>query len=190
MFERFSPSLRRVVGSSPEYAAETGGERIGEEELALALLADQEGTAARVLRDLGVGTAERAEIARRMAERRRHGGFTDADADALATLGIDIHEVVARVEAAHGEGSLTARRPGGASARTAVRTRHRMTPGAKQVLERALRDAVDRRERVIGTEHLLLSMVSLPGTAADALAGFGVTRETVWRQLAATAQGT
>lgn len=60
-----------------------------------------------------------------------------------------------------------------------------MTPGAKQVLERALRDAVDRRERVVGTEHLLLSMVSLPGTVADTLAGFGVTREAVWRQLAA-----
>lgn len=157
--------------------------------MALALLAHQEGRAARVLRDLGVGAAEREEIARRMAGRRRRGGFTDADAEALATLGIDIHEVVARVEATHGEGSLTASQPGGPATRTATRTatrvRHRMTPGAKQVLERALRDAVDRRERVVGTEHLLLSMVSLPGTVADTLAGFGVTREAVWRQLAA-----
>ncbi|MGW0662376.1 Clp protease N-terminal domain-containing protein [Streptodolium elevatio] len=184
MFERFSPSLRSVVGSSPEWVTETGGDRIGEEEMALALLAHQEGRAARVLRELGVGAAEREEIARRMAGRRRRGGFTDADADALATLGIDIHEVVARVEAAHGEGSLTGRQPAGQAARTAVRARHRMSPGAKQVLERALRDAVDRRERVVGTEHLLLSMVSLPGTVADVLAGFGVTREAVWRQLA------
>lgn len=185
MFERFSPSMRNVVGRSPEWAVRTGGERIGEEEIALSLLAEQEGQAARVLRELGVGEGERAEITDELARRRRKGGFTEADAAALATLGIDIHEVVTRVEQAHGEGSL-AGPPGPVRSGSAPRRRpNRMTPGAKQVLERALRDAVDRRERTVGTEHLLLSIVSLPGIVADTFAGFGVTREAVWRQLAA-----
>ena len=54
------------------------------------------------------GAAESVE--RALAEARRRGGLSRADADALAGLGIDVSEIVSRVEEAHGEGALRRRR--------------------------------------------------------------------------------
>ncbi|BBJ43906.1 hypothetical protein SSPO_066240 [Streptomyces antimycoticus] len=69
---------------------------------------DRKGSpAAEVLTALGAH-GRRASIERALAEVRRRGGITGADAEALAGLGIDVDEIVARVEEAHGVGALAA----------------------------------------------------------------------------------
>jgi dihydroneopterin aldolase len=54
MFERFTQQARRVVVLAQEEARHLDHDYIGTEHLMLGLIADQEGVAARVLRDLGI----------------------------------------------------------------------------------------------------------------------------------------
>lgn len=60
------------------------------------------------------------------------------------------------------------------------------TPGAKRLLERSLREALARGSDSIGTEHLLLGLVSAPGAddiAVSVLAERGITPEDVRRRV-------
>ncbi|MGW1141348.1 Clp protease N-terminal domain-containing protein, partial [Streptomyces zhihengii] len=62
------------------------------------------------------------------------------------------------------------------------RSGHRpFTREAKGVLERSLRIAVGRRDRAIGSEHLLLALAARPGVVAEVLADHGVTYGSVER---------
>lgn len=108
-----------------------------------------------------------------------------ADEEALAGLGIDLTAILSRVEEAHGEGVLAAaaprRRTLGSSLRSALGrpepvSRHvPLAQGAKKTLEQSLRIALGRHDRHIATVHLLLALLSRPGTAAEVLADHGVT---------------
>lgn len=101
MFEKFTADARAVVRGAAEWADRTGSGTVGEPELLLALLERTDSPAARVLAALGVH-ARRESVADALAAVRRRGGVSPADAAALAGLGIDIDEVVTRVEQAHG----------------------------------------------------------------------------------------
>ncbi|MCS0606325.1 peptidase [Streptomyces sp. LP11] len=170
MFERFTKDARSVVEGALEHAREGGARTVGAEHLLLALLDREGGRASFALSALGL--AERREPVRRdLAEARRRAGLTRADTDALADLGIDVTEIVSRVEEAHGVGALAGRHEGGGR-------RPRFDRGAKAVLERSLRIALAHRDRHIGDEHLLLALTALPGTPADVLADHGVTYAT------------
>ncbi|MBM9623266.1 Clp protease N-terminal domain-containing protein [Streptomyces zhihengii] len=176
MFERFTGEARAVVTGAVARCRRTGEPRVTDEHLLLALLDMTEGRAAFVLRALGA--ADRREgLEAALAGARRRGGMTAADERALAGLGVDVDRIVARVEEAHGEGALAAfpapRRP---------RSGHRpFTREAKGVLERSLRIAVGRRDRAIGSEHLLLALAARPGVVAEVLADHGVTYGSVER---------
>ena len=61
--------------------------------------------------------------------------------------------------------------------------RRTFSRSAKDVLERALRIAVARRDRHIGDEHILLALTVRPGVPAEVLADHGVTFETLTRVL-------
>ncbi|MEJ2887633.1 Clp protease N-terminal domain-containing protein [Actinomycetospora sp. OC33-EN06] len=80
------------------------------------------------------------------------------DRDALASVGIDLDEVRDRIEEAFGPGALE-------STRAAGRDRRRLwghipfERGAKKVLELALREAIRRGDRSIGSEHILLGLL-------------------------------
>ncbi|MER5571941.1 Clp protease N-terminal domain-containing protein, partial [Streptomyces goshikiensis] len=50
-------------------------------------------------------------------------------------------------------------------------------PGSKRVLEGSLRIAVGRGDRHIAAPHLLLALLSRPGTVCEVLADHGVTYE-------------
>ncbi|MDT0455192.1 Clp protease N-terminal domain-containing protein [Streptomyces sp. DSM 41527] len=178
MFEKFTADARAVVRGAAEQADRTGSGTVGEPELLLALLERTDSRAARVLAALGVH-ARRDAVADDLAAVRRRGGVSPADAAALAGLGIDIDEVVTRVERAHGVGALA----GGGRAGRRKRTRRPFTAEAKSVLERALRIAAGRGERYLGDEHLLMALTARPGPAAAVLADHGATYGEVLRAL-------
>ncbi|MFE9837312.1 Clp protease N-terminal domain-containing protein [Streptomyces sp. NPDC005551] len=178
MFERFTKDARAVVTGAVEHCERTGEERVEEAHLLLALL-DREGSRGSfALTSLGLGDRREA-VARDLAEARRRGGLSRADADALSGLGIDLTEIVSRVEEAHGTGALAG--GGGTAGRRSGR--RPFTRGAKDLLTQSLRVALALRDRRIGDEHLLLALTARPGVPAEVLADHGVTYESVRRVL-------
>ncbi len=140
MFERFTQEARAVVLLAQDEATALEADRIGAEHLLLGLAAER-GAAARVLEPLGLGHAAlRAELEQTGA---------GLDADALASIGIDLDEVRRRVEESFGPGALGGHRTG----------RRPFSPEAKKALELALREAIALGDRHIGSEHILLGVV-------------------------------
>ncbi|MFF3019551.1 Clp protease N-terminal domain-containing protein [Streptomyces sp. NPDC057939] len=186
MFERFTRDARDAVSGAVTEARRTGASTVAEEHLLLSLLA------LGALDPLGV---DRESVTAALAEARRRGGMSRADEEALAGLGIDLGEIVSRIEESHGSGALTPaaprRRTLGSSLRSVLgrpdpEQRHfPFTQGAKKALEQSLRIALGRKDRHIGTLHLLLALLSRPGTVAEVLADHGVTYATAERSLAA-----
>ncbi|MGW1955349.1 Clp protease N-terminal domain-containing protein [Streptomyces sp. NPDC001920] len=178
MFERFTKDARAVVTGAVEQAERGGARTVGAEHLLLALL-DREGSrASYALAVLGGG--EWLESVRRaLGEARRRAGLSQAEAEALAGLGIDVTEIVARVEEVHGVGAMSGDRKD-----KGWWSGHRsFSRAAKEVLEGALRIAVARRDRQIGDEHILLSLTARPGVPAEVLADHGMTYEALVRVL-------
>ncbi|MGY1839187.1 MULTISPECIES: Clp protease N-terminal domain-containing protein [unclassified Modestobacter] len=143
MFERFTDEARRAVVVAQEEGRGLRAEQIEPVHLLLALTRDP-GTGGQVLRESGLThTAVRDAVL-------RSGG--PLDADALATLGIDLDSVRAATEAAFGPGALDAPGPAGHMP---------FTRGSKQALEQALRFAVRRKERRIEARHLLFGVLAV-----------------------------
>ncbi|MEU0129403.1 Clp protease N-terminal domain-containing protein [Streptomyces sp. NPDC006289] len=181
MFERFTKGARAAVTGAVTHAERAGGDVITEEHLLLSLLDQPGGRASFAVAALGL-TDRRDTIEAAFAEVRRRGGLTRADTEALAGIGIDVTEILTRVEGAHGEGVLT----GGRGNRRRWFGQRPFTAGAKSVLEKSLRIALGRRDRFIGEEHLLLALVACPGAAADVLAEHGASYGAVERALYGT----
>ncbi|MET7340911.1 Clp protease N-terminal domain-containing protein [Streptomyces sp. NPDC087866] len=184
MFERFTKDARAAVRGAVEHAERTGADTVTEEHLLLALLDQDGGRVSFAITALGLAD-RRDSLAAALAEARRRGGMSKADAEALADIGIDLAEVVSRIEEAHGEGALRGDRGG----------RRRWSGGrpfareAKKVLEKSLRVALGRGDRFIGGEHLLLALTVMPGPVADVLADHGVTYGSAERALYGDADG-
>ncbi|WP_159772953.1 Clp protease N-terminal domain-containing protein [Streptomyces sp. HM190] len=206
MFERFTKDARAVVLGAGGHAERSSADKVTEEHLLLALPDRRASRAAFALASLGLAD-DRGPVVQALADARRRGGLTRADA--LSDLGIDLAQIVSRVEEAHGRGALEpglrrdddgaargadsgiesgAERGGGGgrggrSAR-ARRSGHRpLTRDAKDVLTRSLRVAQSHRDRHIGDEHLLLALTTRPGVAAEVLADHGVTYASLERVL-------
>jgi ATP-dependent Clp protease ATP-binding subunit ClpA len=175
MFERFTDGAREVVVAAQRHASALNHGWIGTEHLLLGLLDDADGRAARLLRErFGIdGAWARAEV-----ERIIGLGEPDIDAEALATLGIDLDAVRERVERRFGPGAL-------AGSRRCRRGLWRgpwlpFTRRAKKALELSLREAVAMGDEVIGSEHLLLGLAREgDGVAAQMLRSRGVDRSAV-----------
>ncbi|MFG1669510.1 Clp protease N-terminal domain-containing protein [Streptomyces sp. Y7] len=181
MFERFTKDARAVVTGAVEQAERGGAQAVDAEHMLLALLDKEGGRASFALAALGGGRWLES-VRDALGEARRRGGLSQAEADALAGLGIDVGEIVARVEEVHGVGAMSGDRAKGGG--KGARSRHRpFGRDAKDVLVRALRVATSRRDRHIGDEHILLALTSRPGVPAEVLADHGVTYETVTRVL-------
>ncbi|MFJ3837927.1 Clp protease N-terminal domain-containing protein [Streptomyces sp. NPDC054904] len=186
MFERFTRDARDAVSGAVAEARQAGAATVTEEHLLLSLLT------LGALDPLGV---DRESVTAALAAVRRRGGMSRADEEALAGLGIDLGAIVSRFEETHGPGVLSTpaprRRTLAGSLRTALgrpapEQRHvPFTEGAKKVLEQSLRISLGRKDRHIGTLHLLLALLSRPGTVAEVLADHGVTYATAERGLAA-----
>ncbi|WP_329334825.1 peptidase [Streptomyces sp. NBC_00663] len=183
MFERFTKEAREVVTGAVAHAERGGSETVDAEHLLLSLL-DREGSRASfALASVG-GAGWLDSVRQALGEARRRGGLSQADTDALAGLGIDVSEIVARVEEVHGAGAMAGGRAGAGAGRWAGWSGRRpFSRSAKDVLVRALRVAVGRKDRHVGDEHLLLALAEGPGVAAEVLADHGVTCESLVRVL-------
>ena len=173
MFERFTDEARNAVVAAQREASALDHGWIGTEHLLLALLADADGRAARVLRDGAVDVA----WARGEVERIVGRGEPDLDADALATLGIDLAAVRERVERTFGAGALSRRR-----CRRGLMTGGALpfTARAKKALELSLREAVAMGDDHIGSEHLRLGLAREgDGVAGRILRSRGIDRDAV-----------
>lgn len=144
MFERFTGPARDAVQAAKTYAAESSASEVRPEHLLMAILDNQGCLATRVLEGLGAPAVDvRAELDRRRA---RYGdGLDEDDAEALATIGIDLDEVLHRIE----------RNLGGLHRRVG---RSGFSRSSRKALELALREAIALRHNYIGTEHLLLGL--------------------------------
>ena len=152
MFERFTEEARRVVVLAQEEARMAGDPCIDGAHLLLGI-ATSGGPGATALQDAG------GDVVRlRTAVRETGDPDGPLDADALAALGIDLEQVRRTAEAAFGTGALEdrtrqrRRRPSG----HLPFTRH-----SKEALERSLRQALRRGDRVIDSRHLLLGLLDV-----------------------------
>jgi ATP-dependent Clp protease ATP-binding subunit ClpA len=147
MMERFTKAARELVERTQQIALESRASQVRPEHMFAALLWDDDCLAGRVLNGQG-GTSERlrAELDRRRS--RYVDGLDDADAEALRSVGIDLEEVVSRMN-----DDLAPPR------RRRSRVHLRFSRPSKKVLELALREAVSMRHNYIGTEHILLGLV-------------------------------
>ncbi|MEU6310134.1 Clp protease N-terminal domain-containing protein [Streptomyces sp. NPDC047014] len=169
MFERFTRDARSTVTGAVAEARRAGAARVTEEHLLLSLLA------LGALDPLGV---DAPAVTADLAAARRRGGISRADEKALAELGIDLAEIITRVERTHGEGALATpalRRTG----------RVRLTEDAKKTLQQSLRIALGRKDRHIAPLHLLLALLSHPGPISEILTDHGITYTTAESTLAA-----
>jgi ATP-dependent Clp protease ATP-binding subunit ClpA len=161
MFERFTARAKRSLELAQSEAKSLDHGFLGTEHLLLGLLAEGGGVAARVLLAEGLSLP-----AAREAVVGRGGGI--GDAEALATIGIDLDAVRSTVEESFGPGALD-------SGRRALKGRRAsgarfFTPKAKKALEMSLREALALGHNYIGTEHILLGLIRLgDGVAYDVL---------------------
>lgn len=188
MFERFTKDARAVVEGAVGHAEREGAARVEETHVLLSLL-DREGSRGSfALASLGLPPGGRAGLVRDLDETRRRGGLSRADADALSGLGIDLSEIVSRVEETHGEGALTA--AGAGAARSAGGpAAWAFSRGAKDLLTGTLRVAMAQGERHIGDEHLLLALTTRRGVPSEILADHGVTHASLTRVLYGAGRG-
>jgi ATP-dependent Clp protease ATP-binding subunit ClpA len=171
VFERFTRPARESVTRATAIAREASAAEVRPDHLFGALLEQDTGPAAQALEGLGAPVADvRAELERRRSQ--YVDGLDADDADALRAFGIDLDEVVRRID----------RNLGGTAPR---RGQPRFSRSSKKVLELALREAIALRHNYIGTEHLLLATVREGDrVVADTLAEFGVDRVALRRQVA------
>ena len=165
MFERFSDDARSVVRLAQEEARRLRHPFIGTEHILLALLDEGHGPAAQSLLGQGLrATQVRDRIARLVPP-----DGDPLDAEALATLGIDLDRVREVTEASFGPGALSPKGP----------SRHRghipFSRRAKKTLELSLREALRLGHTYIGSGHILLGVLREgEGLGARVLADAGV----------------
>ena len=149
MFERFTRNARTVVLSAHEVARRTDADEVLPAHL-FAALVEADGTlAVHVLADLGASRTDLRKVVRDLTG-QHPGGLSEDDAEALRVLGIDLGEVVRRID--HDLGPT----PDPAVAR---HSKPRFSKGAKKVLELSLREAIRLGDGFIGTEHVLLGLI-------------------------------
>jgi ATP-dependent Clp protease ATP-binding subunit ClpA len=172
MFERFTVEAGRTVELGVAVAKELGHDYVGAEHLLIALA----GTGPNIATDALIACGFDPGRARLDLVRIEPPGgpvLNEADAAALRAIGVDLDEVRRRTEAAFGPGALDRRR------RWHGRRRGRVCglpfmPKAKQGLELALREAIQRGDRRIGPDHVLLGLLRSNAMSTQLLLAQGV----------------
>ena len=152
----------RYLAAGADEARRFGHRAVGTEHVLLALTRDTESGASRILQQLDVSHGDIAESPCLAGTPTRR-----IDAEALATLGIDLESVRERLEETFGPGALEQTRAGS----LAIMPRLKM----------ALAYAVDYAgEGPVQDEHVLRGLLSVRGSlAAHVLSDRGVTLEKV-----------
>lgn len=140
MFERFTTSARAVVLGAQGQARALHSPRIEPTHLFLGALAVAEEPLKDALAGAGFSVDGVLEDAR------------SQDARALSSLGIDLDAVLTTVDAAVGSYAVD-------GPQTGSRNHIPFAQSAKDALKLSLKEAVERRDREIGVEHVLLGVV-------------------------------
>lgn len=161
MFERFDDDARSAVVRAKSEAVRTGQAEVGTEQLLVGLAAGP-GLAADALAAAGAGVAE---LRRLIPAGGGPGRLEPLDAEALASIGIDLDTVSRATDAAFGPGSLTRTRT-----RRRVRRRKgsspRMAEATKAALTLALHAALRLGHDHISAGHVLLGVLDQPASQA------------------------
>jgi len=175
MFERFTKEARSAVEHAVVLAREAGAAEVRPGHVIASLFSEEGSTAERAL-----GADAAGQVMAALAEQRARlaDGLDGDDADALQLLGIDLHDVVRRMDALGG--------------RARSRRGHlSFSRAAKKSLELSLREAIRLGDGFIGTEHLLLGIVrSGDRTVLDALWAAGLSPVDVRTAVEATERRT
>jgi hypothetical protein len=186
MFERFDEDARGAVARARSEAIRTGQAEVGAEQLLVGLACGVD-LAAAALRGAGISVAQLRELIPRGSGRC---ALAPLDAEALASIGIDLDTVSRATDAAFGPGSLTRTRT-----RRRVRRRKssspRMAEPAKAALALAVHAAQQLGQHRLCAGHVLLGVLDQPaGRAVSVLQAAGVDvpalREEVTRELIRT----
>ena len=171
MFERFAQPARDAIVRAVRYATDAGAGETRPEHLLRALLDDSTSLTVRVLADAGAPLVDlRDELDRRRLQ--YVDGLDADDAEALRVIGIDLDEVVRRIDRNLGGPVPPCREP-------------RLSRGSKKALELALREAVALKHGHIGSEHLLLGLLrGGDRVVADTFAAFSLDAREVRRRVA------
>lgn len=172
MFSRFTDSARDAITEAARVAAEGNAEHLREEHLALGVLAGTETPATRVLAAVGCEGEARMALVDELTSLSRRGGLGDHDVDALRDLGIDVGDVLDRLEQVAGEAPRKQRRK-----------RTSWSVQAKRVMDRTVREVRDLGQMRIDDSHLLLALTG-DGVVAETMAKHGVAYADVRRALA------
>jgi ATP-dependent Clp protease ATP-binding subunit ClpA len=189
MFERFSRPARQVVIGAQEEARSLGHGWVGTEHLLLSALRLPEQPGVSTLVRLGVSTENCRAAVAGVVGGSDGDGLGPEDAEALKAFGIDLDEIRRRAESAFGDGALDtpmtdpgesaprrrrlmrlgrkesgARGGGGSGGGSPVPGASgpghiRFTGRAKKALELSLREAIARKDRHIGVEHVVLALL-------------------------------
>lgn len=152
MFDIFTEDARAAIVAAQAEAHERADAHLGCEHLLLGLLRQGTGRAAVVLGAHSVTLAG------------AHAALDDltgrpppvTPADALASIGVDLDAVAARLEATFGPEAM-------APAPTPF------DAGAKEALQTAVTEAERLGQAHVGTEHALLGLLAVPDTTATAI---------------------
>jgi len=160
MFERFEPAARHAVIDAREEARRAGQDRICSEHLLLGLLTEP-GTAADALTAAGLTLTG---LRSRVPQGSHVGSGSSLDAEALASLGIDLDAVRRATDAAFGPSALDRVRVPG-------RKRLPLADDSKQTLAGAVKQASKHGGREITSGHMLIGILDQPGNGAQRLLG-------------------
>ncbi len=170
MFERFTRDARAVVIGAQELAARARAVEVRPAHVLESLAARDISLPMKVLADLGASGDDVRRVVRGLTAQYADGLDAD-DAEALKLLGIDLDDVISRID-----GDLND--PGGS-----VRKGHpRFARDSKKVLELSLREALQLGDNFIGAEHILLGLLRQGDTVTlQTLKAFDLTVDDVRR---------
>jgi ATP-dependent Clp protease ATP-binding subunit ClpA len=157
MFHRFLEPARVAVEEAQIQARRMNQTQVRAEHLLLALAATDGGPAAQVLSSNGL-TPSRIEnaISTTVAFESGDGPVTRGDAEALRTIGVDLDEILAKLE-----GSMGSRLEPPVGRRRAFLGKDLpFSTEAKRAIVAALIEAKQRGDGYIGPEHLLLGVLA------------------------------
>lgn len=172
MFERFTRHARVVVIGAQEAAARAGASEVRPAHLLESLAATDDVLAMQVLAELGASGEEVRRVVRGL--NAQHSEALDAeDAEALKLLGIDLDEVIRRIDRDLNDGR--GRLPQG---------HKRFARESKKLLELSLREALRLGDSFIGTEHVLLGLLrQADATTLETLKAFDLAVDDVRRAI-------
>lgn len=153
MFERFGRHARVAVVLAQEEAKDLGATVIGPEHLVAGIVQSARSELSGELATVGMTVDS---VREQLGSNASEASF-ESDADALQSIGIDLHRVRERINHAFGAGTFddavsdAGRRP--------RRGNLAFSKPAKEALKLALREAVAHHGSTIDSEHLLLGVL-------------------------------